>query len=376
MNSVPHAGKDMLSLFGKPQTYAKKGTTMNNIYETLCTITGALSAQFPACIRTDILGTSHIGREIPILQLGDGYGHRLLYIGGITGNPLSAALLLRFARDYAEAAVGSGKNNGSGRVAGIDISYLLHTRTITVVPLLNPDGAVLRLHGDDPQNPLLDRLRACRAPYTDADPEHPFSDLVTNGRGVDLRCNCDADFDECIRTSHGIGVAGFPGMHPESEPECAAVCRYLRAQPTTDLTLLFDDEDSGGMIGRITYADSGTSCGGDRRTAGIASILARDTDGGSCITGVSAAPGSFARWYRTLHAGPMLTYSYPGFREEARALLTPDGTQEEIAETLLYTAAGFDAPIPSQTPGNTLYAAEFAILYAKIRRALFHGTVL
>ncbi len=356
---------------------------MNTVYDTLLVLIDQLCTQYPEYMQKTAFGKSYIGRSIPALQLGDGNGHRLLYIGGITGSITSGALLLRFARDYAEAVsmtdspIGGSRSSG-GRIAGIDISYLLHTRTITVVPLLNPDGAVLRHHGDDPKNPLLDRLRACRSPYTESDTdaaEHPFSDLVTNGRGVDLRANCDADFDECIRTSRGIGIAGFPGMHPESEPECAAVCRYLRALPVTDLTLLFDDEDSGSPIGRLTYAGSGVSCGGDRRVAGIASILARDIDGGNCMTGISETPGSFELWYRTLGAGPMLRFAYPGLRSSDSPFLSELRSPEAV-RALLYTAAGYDDTDPAEIPGHALDSAEFALVYAKIRQALFHGTVL
>ncbi len=343
---------------------------MNNIYDDFQGYMQTLGTRYPDCIRVVPFGESYIGREIPALRLGDGYGHRLLYVGGITGALSSTVLLLRFARDYAEAVA------GGRRVAGIDISYLLHTRTVTVVPLLNPDGAVLRLHGTDDKNPLLDRLIACRDSTTahrTVTAENPFSDLVTNGRGVDLRCNCDASFDECVRTSDGIGYAGFPGMHPESEPECAAVCRYLRAQPTTDLTLLFDDEDSGGIFGRLTHAGGGNSCGGDRRTAGIASILARDIDAGNCITGTSEPAGSFARWYRTRDAGPLLTLSAPGVTEDGDAFCPEDAT---VARALLASAVGADDASSADCPGVGLSTAELALVYAKIRRALFHGAVL
>ena len=356
-------------------------------------------------LREISFGKSHIGRDIPALQLGEGGGHRILYVGGVTGGMYSAALLIRFARDYAEAV------QSGGQIAGIDISYLYHTRTITVVPLLNPDGAVLRVHGTDAHNPLLERLLAYTGTPNDGgrhtQPENPFSGWVTNGRGVDLRCNCDADFDLCIQNASGIGRAGYPGMHPESEPECAAVCRYLRACATTDLTLFLGDEDADSAFGCITYP------GGEHRTMSIAQILARDIDAKSCITGISEAPGSFARWYKTLCAGPMLTVQGPGgvtlplLEEEAER----DGDAHlKLAQALLFSAAGIEDPntilcmqdiagaVPSfgaaadaaqekiaseapssekeKQPGMTLAKAEFALRYGKIRKALFHGTVL
>ncbi|MGM9624201.1 MAG: M14 family zinc carboxypeptidase [Eubacteriales bacterium] len=329
--------------------------------------------QNPRIIREVPFGVSHIGREIPALQLGEGGGHRLLYVGGITGSLYTTALLIRFAREYAESV------RNSGRVCGIDISYLHHTRTITVVPLLNPDGAVLRIHGADDKNPLTDRLRAYAAPEVtqgteNADGAHrgnPFSEWVTNGRGVDLRCNCDAQFDACVRHADGIGRAGYPGMHPESEPECAAVCRYLRARAATDLTLLLDSVDRTDNCGRIRYS------GSDFRTRSIACILARDMDCKSHITGDTDIPGSFGAWYRTLGAGPLLDIGCPGgggFSFEGE-----DGDDAASARDMLFSAgmsASADGTDIRSNPGMTLTAAGLALCYGRMRKALFHGAVL
>ena len=358
----------------------------NNIYELYDHLLNTL------CAETEILrripfGKSYLGREIPALQLGEGGGHRILYVGGVTGSLCSAACLLRFVCDFA-SSMKSGR-----RIAGIDISYLFHTRTITVVPLLNPDGAVLRVHGTDDKNPLLDRLLSCiRNPLSgrggdsaDAYPAdfNPFSGWVTNGRGVDLRCNCDADFTRCMETASGIGQAGFPGMHPESEPECAAVCRYLRGAAETDLVLFLDDEDCDSAFGCVSCPS------GDHRTRSIAEILARDMDAARCIAGISEEPGSFAAWYKTRNAGPIVTLSCPG------TCPSPDfrgggfhsgGTQDtcapcedpDTASALLYAAAGQEPVPPSADdhPGTTLAQAALALRYGHLRRALFHGTVL
>ncbi len=339
---------------------------METIYETLCTSIDALCAQYRTeGIRRISFGTSYLGRTIPALQLGEG-SHRLLYLGGMTGSIRTGALLLQFARDYAQA------QQGGMRVAGIDISYLRHTRSITVVPILNVDGAVLRCDGTDEKNPLLPRLLAmCTEEPSDTqknDTQNPFAHWVCSGRGVDLRCNFDADFTTAMTCAHGIGGAGFPGMHPESEPECAAAANYLRSAAATDLVLVFGDgadEPEGG--GRIAW------CGSDHRTRSLAQILARDIDGRGYETDSVGKCGSLGSWYRGLHAGPLLNITLPC----DPAPHPDDPTDAGHAED--YDCREHLHALLSHTctsPGDTLMCAALALQYGKLRKMLFHGAVL
>lgn len=337
---------------------------METIYDTLCTSMDEICAQHRAeGIQKITFGTSYLGRDIPALQLGCGC-HRLLYLGGMTGSIRTAALLLRFVRDYA-AAVRDGM-----RVSGIDISYLQHTRSITVVPLLNVDGAVLRCDGGDSKNPLLPRLRTMTAAAEDSeDGDNPFAHWVCNGRGVDLRCNFDADFTSAMTAAHGIGGAGFPGMHPESEPECAAAAAYLRSAAATDLVLVFGDsaDEGGGVHGQISW------CGSDHRTRSLAQILARDIDGRGYETDSLGTCGSLGSWYRGLHAGPLLNITLPG-----EPIPDADGAQEngDIRECICPKQLHALLSPAAASPGDTLVRAALALQYGKLRKMLFHGAVL
>ncbi|MBR5869648.1 MAG: hypothetical protein IKZ09_01305 [Clostridia bacterium] len=332
---------------------------METIYDTLCTSIDQICTQYGDCgIQKTVFGASYLGRQIPALQLGTG-SHRLLYLGGMTGDVRSAALLLHFARDYAEAV------RGGMRICGIDISYLQHTRCITVVPLLNVDGAILRCDGTDEKNPLLPRLLSMTGAH--GDEANPFAHWVCSGRGVDLRYNFDYDFTRAMTASHGIGGAGFPGMHPESEPECAAVAGYLRGAPTTDLALIFGDgADAGVRCGQIAWS------GGDHRTRALAQILARDIDGRGYETDSVCTHGSLCDWYRGLHAGPLLHITLP-----ADASPTDD-KHGEPDDTEAFDREQLHALLDhgGSAPGDTLARAALALQYGKLRKMLFHGAVL
>lgn len=342
---------------------------METIYETLCTSIDTLCAQYHTeGIRKIDFGKSYLGRTIPALQLGEG-SHRLLYLGGMTGSIRTGALLLQFARDYAQA------QQSGMRVAGIDISYLRHTRCITVVPILNVDGAVLRCDGKDAGNPLLPRLMSMNPSPTDAagemknDTDNPFAHWVCSGRGVDLRCNFDADFADAMAQAHGIGGAGFPGMHPESEPECAAITGYLRGAAATDLVLVFGDgaDEPDGGTGRIAW------CGSDHRTRSLAQILARDIDGRGYETDSVGRCGSLESWYRSLRAGPLLNITLP--RDPAQH---PDDTAEAVCAEDYDCREHLHALLSHtcSSPGDTLMCAALALQYGKLRKMLFHGAVL
>lgn len=344
---------------------------METIYETLCTSVDTLCTQYADIgIRKVSFGTSYLGRTIPAFRLGEG-SHRLLYLGGMTGSIRSAALLLRFVSDYAAAV------RGGMRIAGIDISYLQHTRSITVVPQLNVDGAVLRCDGRDEQNPLLPRLLTMTdMQNTDSkDEENPFAHWVCNGRGVDLRYNFDSDFAQAMSVSHGIGGAGFPGMYPESEPECAAVTAYLRGAPTTDLTLVFgdgtDSDRRAAGAGQIAWS------GADHRTRALAQILSRDIDGRGYETDSVGCHGSLGDWYRTLHAGPLLHITLPC---EAADIADHDSdgfsAEETDREQLHALLCQSGSTAHDHVPGDTLIRAALALQYGKLRKMLFHGAVL
>ena len=87
----------------------------------------------------ETIGKSICGRDIPMVRLGNGK-HKVLYVGTHHGCEwLTGALLLRFIDAYGTAF------STRQRIAGVDLSFLYHTRSIFVVPVCNPDGMQLAL---------------------------------------------------------------------------------------------------------------------------------------------------------------------------------------------------------------------------------------
>ena len=166
------------------------------------------------------IGSSVQGRAIPVVTVGHGE-QPVLFVGGVHGMEwVTSAVLLQFLADI------GGCLHSAKRFAGYSLRTLLTRRTLHVVPMLNPDGIELAVHGlraDDPDYPRL-----CF--YNDGSDD--FSRWQSNYRGVDLNHNFDAGFAEgkALEPQNGIygpGPTRFGGKAPFSEPETAALRGYV-----------------------------------------------------------------------------------------------------------------------------------------------------
>lgn len=265
--------------------------TAFHTYETFIDRITAICTQYP-WIGYENLGKSFLGRDIPLLRLGNG-SQKILYVGAHHGCEwITAELLLQFLWEYAECF------ERRQRTCNIDVSYLHHTRTIFIIPMLNPDGAALSLCGAEAGNPLAPRLIQMNGGSED------FSAWKANGRGVDLNRNYNAGFSHCMKFAAENGLLSgapryFCGQYPESEPETAALCRWIRSKVPLQLLLSLH------TAGEEIYWDYGGKA--DYRTKTVASILARLSGYKLAQPDPGAAHGGLKDWYLMNYSGPALT---------------------------------------------------------------------
>lgn len=182
------------------------------------------------------IGKSLVGRSIPLISVGHGK-KSVLYVGTHHGMEwITSIILLKYLDEVGKLI------KERGRIFGTDAEDLFLRRKVYIVPMLNPDGVELCINGCDPMNPLTERLYSMSG--------GDFSKWQANGRGVDLNHNYDAGFAEykALEPSYGIyggGPTRFSGAHPESEPECSALCSFIRSQ---DISLLVALHTQGGEI--------------------------------------------------------------------------------------------------------------------------------
>lgn len=141
-----------------------------------------LAERYPMLSVTSI-GQSVLGRRIPMLSIGNG-NKTVAYIGGQAGNEYrTSCMLLRYVNELCEYAANGGK------VYNCSVPYLLETRSIAVIPMLNPDGVEYCLHGTDESNPLYASLEGRL---------EELREWQGNARGVVLSENYGKSFDSTV----------------------------------------------------------------------------------------------------------------------------------------------------------------------------------
>lgn len=165
-------------------------------------------------VRYQRIGRSILGRDINAYFFGEG-GRRVVYFAAHhASESITCNLLFAFMHAFLNSEI----------PCGVDRELLFKRFTYVCVPCVNPDGIELRMHGPE-NSPLRDRQCAMT--------KDGYSTWQANARGVDLNHNYSAGFAEYKILEREMGVqAGrglFSGEYPESEPECRAVMRLVRA---------------------------------------------------------------------------------------------------------------------------------------------------
>lgn len=214
--------------FGKEIGYSDINTEKNIIdykkpldYKRMMKYINIFSERYPF-MSVSSLGESIMGRSIPLITLGNGE-KALLYVGAHHGMEwITSIMLMRYINEYCDLM---GKKS---RIYNYTLNYIFNSRTIYIVPMLNPDGVDYQINGVSEDNILRERLIRMNGGSTD------FSSWQANARGVDLNHNYNSGFDEYKQIERDIlGICDgaptkFSGTAPHSEPETGALCNFIK----------------------------------------------------------------------------------------------------------------------------------------------------
>jgi len=175
-----------------------------------------LADVYPFIRRRDI-GASVMGKPIPEVRIGNG-PKRVHANGSFHANEwITTPVIMRFLNDYLLALTNNSK------IRGLMMEPYYRNATLSLVPMVNPDGVDLVINGAPAEEPYRSQVIEINGGNTD------FSGWKANIRGVDLNDQFPANWDiEAARREQEPSPRDYPGPYPLSEPEAQAMAELTR----------------------------------------------------------------------------------------------------------------------------------------------------
>lgn len=175
-------------------------------------------AETHSFVRLERIGFSVLGKPILAAVIGNGPLRVHVNAAMHANEWITAPLVVAFLQDYAESIV-----NGL-LLCEMSGKELARKATLHAVPMVNPDGVELVVHGAGPHHPRRNALLSMNGGRAD------FSGWKANIRGVDLNDQFPA-FWETERDRRQVAEPGprdYTGEKPLSEPEAKALADCVR----------------------------------------------------------------------------------------------------------------------------------------------------
>lgn len=171
---------------------------------------------YPFLIRSDI-GLSVMGKPIPEARIGSG-AKRIGFNGAMHANEwITTPVLMQFLNDYLLALTNSTDLGGLAMYP----QYL--TTSLSVVPMVNPDGVDLVAKGLPDSEPYRSEALAINGGSDD------FSGWKANIRGVDLNKQFPALWErDAVQGPQEPAPRDYSGRAPLTEPEVQALAALTR----------------------------------------------------------------------------------------------------------------------------------------------------
>ena len=166
------------------------------------------------------IGKSFLGRKIYAMALGN-VKNASLFAGAFHAQEwLTCSLLMRFMQELAAAYT------ADRPFLDVDVRKALSEQGLICVPMVNPDGVEIVLHGSKTAKHMHRYVEDIMA-------QNPKK-WQANARGVDLNHNYDAGFHELQQMERANGITGpsptqYGGTFPHSEWETRAMVSLCKA---------------------------------------------------------------------------------------------------------------------------------------------------
>ena len=195
-------------------------TNIRYVWELISYIIDGMKVRYPF-IETGNIGKSIMGKNLFYIKIGTG-PVEVMYNATHHGNEwITTPLLLKFAEEYAKAY------EDDGEISGKSAKEIFETKTLYIIPCVNPDGMDV-VNGGLPVGEFYNNVLAISKNY----PQIPFPDgWKANVAGVDLNLNYPANWQKAKEIKYELGFTSpaprdFVGEDPLSEPESLAMYNF------------------------------------------------------------------------------------------------------------------------------------------------------
>ncbi len=167
-------------------------------------------------VRKFVIGRTACHRKIVAYNIGNGDG--LLICSAFHGmERITSAMSLRFLSDVCEKM----ESNS-------DFATFVIQKGLTVVPMVNPDGVEISVHGVKTAGERAEFVSECLLKAG-----MPHTKWQANACGIDINHNFDAGFEKVKENERKMGINSpshtrYGGKFPESERETKAICDLCR----------------------------------------------------------------------------------------------------------------------------------------------------
>jgi g-D-glutamyl-meso-diaminopimelate peptidase len=168
-------------------------------------------------LQVPAIGKTVLGKNIPEIVIGNG-DKKVHYNGSFHANEwITTPIIMTFLNDYLLSLT------NHNPIRGLTMSHFYQQTTLSIVPMVNPDGVDLVLHGPPENETWKKRVVEYNRGSTD------FTDWKANIRGVDLNDQFPARWElEQARNPKEPGPRDYVGEKPLSEPEAIAMAELTR----------------------------------------------------------------------------------------------------------------------------------------------------
>lgn len=247
-----------------------------------------LSEEYPF-LQCGVIGRSCAGRDIPYIKIGR-EAEYVLFAASFHGSEhITTTVLLRFIEELSNAI----KNNGY--IAGLNAKKAMMGRALIVVPVVNPDGVEISIHGKKACGSMAEKInKLCSGDFT-----HWNANL----RGVDINHNFAAGWQELHIREREAGIYGparsrFGGFSPMSEPETLAISELCRIYKIRHAVAFHSQ-------GEVIYWNYGKN--NPPRAQKMAEIMATSSGYALDVPNGLAVGGGFKDWFINEFSRPAFT---------------------------------------------------------------------